>query len=145
MSSESLAPFVRRVVVAEPGDTVASAARKLRDGRVGCVVVARAGHAIGILTDRDIALRAVAGGLDPELATVQTVMTADPFLLEASDSLESAVHLMQKHGIRRLPIVDDQRMLLGIVTADDIVAHLGDQMASVGGALAEPADSDDSR
>jgi len=143
--SESLAPFARRVVVAQPGDTAVSAARKLRDSRVGCVVVARARHVIGILTDRDIALRVVADGLDPQRTAVEAIMTRDPFLIDASDTVPSAVRLMQKHGIRRLPIVDGDRSALGIITADDLLAHLGGQIAALGEAVADPADSDDSR
>ncbi len=145
MISESLAPFVRRVVVAQPEDTAVSAARQLRDARVGCLVVVRGRHVVGILTDRDVALRVVADGLDPRRTTVEEVMTRDPFLIEGSDTLQSAVRLMQKHGVRRLPIVDERKSPLGIVTADDLVTSLGAQIAALGEAVAEPADSDDSR
>jgi CBS domain-containing protein len=143
--SESLSPFARRVILAGAADTVVSAARKLRDARVGCIVVVGSGQVIGILTDRDIALRVVAEGLDAEHTSVEQIMTRDPVLLDASATLESAVSLMQKHGIRRLPIVNDSKLLLGILTADDLVAQLGRQLAAMAGMIAEPSDSDDSR
>jgi CBS domain-containing protein len=145
MISESLAPFARRVVVAQAADTVASAARKLRDARVGCVVVVRAGRVAGLLTDRDIALRVVADGLDAQSTTVEEIMTRDPFLLDASDTVQSAVNLMQEHGVRRLPIMDPRAGVLGIITADDLVASLSRQLAAVGEAVADPADTNDSR
>jgi CBS domain-containing protein len=145
MISESLAPFARRVVVAQPADTVASAARKLRDARVGCVVVVRAGRVTGLLTDRDIALRVVADALDAQSTTVEEIMTTDPFLLDASDTVQSAVNLMQKHGVRRLPIVEPRAGVLGIITADDLVASLSRQLAAVGQAVEDPADTNDSR
>jgi CBS domain-containing protein len=97
------------------------------------------------LTDRDIALRVVADGLDAQSTTVEEIMTRDPFLLDASDTAQSAVNLMQKHGVRRLPIVDPRAGVLGIITADDLVASLSRQLAAVGEAIADPADTNDSR
>jgi len=143
--AESLAPFVRPVVVARPTDSVGSAARQLRDERVGSVVVVRATRVVGILTDRDVTLRVVAAGLDPERTPVQDVMTGDPLTLGASDTLHAAVRIMQQHGIRRVPIVDEGGQLLGIITADDLLSQLGGLLAAIGGVVADPADSDDSR
>jgi CBS domain-containing protein len=145
MISESLAPFARRVVVAQSSDTIASAARRLRDARVGCLVVVHADRVTGLLTDRDIALRVVADGLDPAKTTVEEIMTREPFVLNASDTVQTAVNLMQKHGVRRLPIVEQGTGVVGILTADDLVTYLSRQLAAVGDAIAEPADADDSR
>jgi CBS domain-containing protein len=145
MISESLAPFVRRVVVAQSSDTIASAARRLRDARVGCLVVVHVDRVTGLLTDRDIALRVVADGLDPVQTTVEEIMTREPFVLNASDTAQTAVNLMQKHGVRRLPIVERGKGVVGILTADDLLTCLSRQLAAIGNAVAEPADADDSR
>jgi CBS domain-containing protein len=143
--AESLARFVRPVVIARPTDSVGSAARQLREARVGSVVVVRAERVVGILTDRDIALRVVAEGLDAERTRVEEIMTRDPLVVGASDTLSAAVRIMQEHGVRRLPIVDETGHLLGILTADDLVAELGALLAAIGGVVDDPADSDDSR
>ncbi len=145
MISDALSPFLRQVVTAEPGETAAVAARKLRDARVGCLVVIRAGRVVGVLTDRDLVVRVVAEGRDPQHITVHDVMTRDPYVVAASNTVQAAVRLMKDHGVRRLPIVNDEHGVIGIVTADDLVAELGALIAAIGSAVSEPTDSDDSR
>ncbi len=140
-----LSAFLRPVVIATLGESVTSAARRLRDHHVGCLVVTREGRPVGILTDRDIAVRVVAEGRDPTTTPIDDVLTFDPLTLRESDTIDAAARCMQEHGVRRLPIVDDDGTVAGIVTADDLLVQLGRQLHAVGEAIAEPSDSGDSR
>jgi CBS domain-containing protein len=133
------------VVVASLGESAAAVARRLRDRHVGCLVVTREGRPVGIVTDRDLALRVVAEGRDPESTRIDDVVTFDPVMLRESDTVETASRSMQEHGVRRLPIVDDEGRVTGIVTADDLLVALGRQLACVGEAISEPSDTEDSR
>jgi CBS domain-containing protein len=144
-TGETLGGYLRPVVLAALGESVASAAKRLRDERVGCLVVTRGGHPIGILTDRDLAVRVVAEGRDPSTTRVDDVLTYDPLTLRDSDTVDSAARCMREHGIRRLPIVDAEGAVRGIVTADDLVVQLGRQLAALSDAIAEPSDAADSR
>ncbi len=145
MISDSLAPFVRPIIVAAPDDTALAAARQLRDASVGSLVVLREERVVGILTDRDLALRVVAEGRDATTTKVREIMTEDPFVLKGSETVDTAVRTMEKHGIRRLPLVDTSGRVVGIVTADDLLAHLGGLISAVGRTVSNPTDSDESR
>jgi len=141
----TLASYVRPVVSVSLGDGVVAAASLLRNERVGRIVVTRDGRPIGIFTDRDLALRVVADARSPQATRVEDIMTFDPITLPLSETVDSAVRCMREHGVRRIPIVDDAGAVVGIVTADDLFVDLGRQLAAVGEAIAEPADSEDSR
>jgi CBS domain-containing protein len=140
-----LAAYLRPVVIATLGESVSAAARRLRDHHVGCLVVTREGRPVGILTDRDLVIRVVAEGLDPATTRIDDVLTYDPVTLRESDTIDAAAQCMRQHGVRRLPIVDDTGKVAGIVTADDLLVQLGRQLSALGEAIAEPADSTDSR
>ena len=93
----------------------------MRDAGVGALpVVSDSEELVGIVTDRDVALRAVAEGLGPE-TTVDQVMTKQPIVVEASDEFEDALSLMRERQVRRLPVVEGER-LVGIVAQADIAA-----------------------
>jgi CBS domain-containing protein len=141
----TLASYLRPVIVASLGESVASAARRLRDQRVGCIVVTRGDRPIGILTDRDLAVRVVAEGRDAATTRVDEVLTYDPITLCDTDTLDAATRCMREHGVRRLPIVNAEGVVRGIVTADDLVMQLGRQLSALGEAIAEPSDAEDSR
>jgi CBS domain-containing protein len=101
--------------------TVQEAAAGMRDAGIGALpVVSDSEELMGIVTDRDIALRAVAEGFGPE-TTVDQVMTKQLIVVEASDELEDALSLIREHQVRRLPVVEGER-LVGIVAQADIAA-----------------------
>ena len=125
--------------------TVREAARTMRDRRVGCLVVTRAGHTAGIVTDRDLVVRVVAEGIDPATALVGDYVTYDPVTVSLHDGIETAVERMREHGIRRLPIVNEAGHAVGIVTADDLLALLGGELGALCEGIGSPADSTDSR
>lgn len=93
-----------------------SAARMMRDHRVSALPVVESGRLVGVLTDREIVVRAVAEDIDPHLARVGEVASYDPIRLHASDPLEHALHIMATHQIRHLAVVDDDGRVVGSVT-----------------------------
>jgi CBS domain-containing protein len=98
------------------------AAREMRDGDVGDVIVTENGQVTGILTDRDIVIRAVAEGRDPGSVSVREVATRDVRALEPTQSVDEAVQTMREHDIRRLPVVHGGRPV-GIVSLGDLAVE----------------------
>jgi CBS domain-containing protein len=132
----------REIVTVSPLAKIAEAARLMRQHHVGAVVVvggsAGARAPCAILTDRDIAIAVVAEGVDPDQLSVDEVAQAGvitgSFRAPAADIIE----LMRRHGVRRVPLVDDQGALAGIVTADDLVDFLAREMAAAADMLGRP-------
>lgn len=123
----------RDIDTAEPFETVRAAAQRMASRCVGTLLVVDAQRRpIGILTDRDIALRVVGEGREAAATLVSDVMTRDPHTLSELASVEDALALMRAHGVRRLPIVSPHGDLVGVVTLDDILALLADEMWQMG-------------
>lgn len=141
----ALERFENGAVVVELHDTAREAALRMRDHRVGCVVVIRGPRPIGILTDRDLALRVVAEGRDPDRTLVSEIVTHDAVTIERDATIETAARIMKDRGVRRLPIVDADGRVTGIVTADDLVILLSKELANVGASLADNVESYESR
>jgi CBS domain-containing protein len=141
----SLERFRTAVATIDADDTVVKAAQRMRDGRVGSLVVARRGRPIGIVTDRDIVVRAIAEQRDPAHDRIGNYVTYDPVTVYVYEGIETASERMRRYGVRRLPIVDADGMAIGIVTADDLLVLLGGEMAAVCEGIEHAADADDSR
>lgn len=109
-----------RLVILNPNDPILDAARAIEQNRIGAVVVQDKGEVVGIVTDRDLAVRALGRGLDARTARLSEVMTPSPITLTPDDSREEAIRLMQQRGIRRIPLVEGRRVV-GIVTLDDLL------------------------
>ncbi len=109
-----------RMVVLKPEDPVLEAARAIENNRIGAVVVQDQRRVVGLLTDRDLAVRVVGRGLDPKLTTLDQVMSTPVATLSPADSHDDAIRLMQQRNIRRVPLVEDGR-IVGIVTLDDLL------------------------
>jgi CBS domain-containing protein len=103
----------------EIGDSLVDAAREMRDADIGNVIVTDGGRVAGIVTDRDIVVRAIADGRDPQSTTVGDVCSSGPRTLEAGDSVEAAAQAMGGNGIRRLPVVRDGE-LIGVLSLGDL-------------------------
>lgn len=140
-----LTRFEHGAVVAELDETAVAAARRMRDFKVGCVIVVRNARPVGILTDRDLAIRVVAAGLDPERTPVSEIVTYDATTVPRDAGIESAVRLMSERGVRRLPIVTDEGRVTGIVTADDLMVLLNGQLAELAVGIRDNVDSSESR
>ena len=98
------------------------------------------GKIIGVITDRDIAIRGVAAGLDTKKTMVQDVMTREVFSCSSDDSVEDACTLMEEEQVRRLVVLDDDDQLVGIVSLADIAMQTrGTQSAEVLKKVTEPS------
>jgi CBS domain-containing protein len=99
--------------------TVRDAALMMREGDVGALLVSHEGRLIGMITDRDIAMRAVADNIGSE-ATVREVMSEGLSAVLEDASLEDCAHIMAKHQVRRLPVINHQKQCVGIVSLADL-------------------------
>jgi CBS domain-containing protein len=111
--------MTQKPVTVEATDTIVAAGRSMRDGNIGDVVVVDDGRIQGILTDRDIVVRAIAEGRDPSRTTVGEISSREPTTLRPDDSIEEAERIMREQAIRRLPVVENGRPV-GIVSLGDV-------------------------
>jgi len=132
---KSLKPLIHAVETLGPHASCAEAARRMRDENIGSIVVARQGEPLGIVTDRDLALRVVADAQDANSLHVEDVMSPDPIFVSDRRSLDDVLKTMRDLGVRRLPVVDHSGLLEGIVTMDDILTHLARQIGQLGEAI----------
>ncbi|MET8689902.1 CBS domain-containing protein [Streptomyces sp. NPDC004732] len=107
------------VVAVRPDASLVEAAQLMRAQDIGDVLVASEGRVLGVLTDRDIALRAVADGADPLTVSAQAVCTPDPVMVTPDDAVSEAIGLMRDHAVRRLPVVEDGHPV-GMVSLGDL-------------------------
>jgi uncharacterized protein (DUF2267 family)/predicted transcriptional regulator len=122
-----------RLVVLKPNTPVLDAARAIENNNIGAVVVHDQGRVMGIVTDRDLTVRALGYALDPKTTPLSEVMTSPVVTLAPTDSQSTALRLMQQRNIRRIPLVEAGR-LVGIVTLDDLLLDEGaplEQVAAV--------------
>jgi CBS domain-containing protein len=103
----------------DPHASLREAARLMRDKDIGDVVVAEGTEPRGIITDRDIAIRGIAEGLDPETTEVGDLASASLKTLSPSDSIDDAIALMRDAAVRRIPVVDDGS-IVGVVSLGDV-------------------------
>jgi CBS domain-containing protein len=104
----------------EADKPVAYAAKMMQQERVGLAPIVDGGRLVGTLTDRDIVTRVVAQGKDPQSVTVREVASTDPVTIEPQQDLDEALQLMASHQVRRLPVVEEDGRLIGIVAQADI-------------------------
>jgi len=115
------------VVTADQNDSITDVASRLDAENV--VVVTDGDQPIGIVTDRDVAL-SVADG-DVSSLVVEDVMQSDPVTIHEDEEAIELSRIIGEHGVRRMPVVDDDGALTGIVSLDDLVATIGEQLAEV--------------
>jgi CBS domain-containing protein len=102
---------------------VAYAAKMMRDEDVGLAPIVQGDRLVGTLTDRDIAIRVVAEGRDPESTTVREVASTDVVTIDPEQSLDEALRLMAQHQVRRLPVVEEDGRLVGVLAQADVARH----------------------
>jgi len=125
-----------------PNATLQEAARRMRDLDVGPLPVCGDNdRLVGVLTDRDIAVRAVAEGKDPKATRVQDVMTPGIHYVFEDQDVEEAARQMQEKQIRRLAVLNRDKRLVGMVSLGDLAVETGDRELSGAtlGAVSEPA------
>ena len=103
-----------------PEDSLKTAARMMADLDTGALPVGEEGRVVGMITDRDISVRAVAEGCDPDQTKVRQVMSGDIRCCSEEDTIEQASRKMSEWQIRRLPVVDRNARLVGIVSLGDL-------------------------
>lgn len=125
----------REVVIAEKALSVREAAHLMRNHHVGdLVVVEESGgrkHPVGIVTDRDIVVEVVAPGVNPEALTVVDIMGAELATVRENEGVFEALRYMRSKGVRRMPVVDGDGGLVGIVTLDDLLSLLAEEMTEL--------------
>lgn len=120
--------MTRDVHVARPGDTLQEVARRMSDGDFGFVPVADGEQLVGTLTDRDIAIRAVASGAGAQ-ATVGEFVSRNPMTVRDDDDLKAALDLMASRQIRRVPVIDKHGRLVGVVSLGDLSTRVKEKYA----------------
>jgi CBS domain-containing protein len=124
------------VDTARRDETVLAVADRMKTRNVGTMVVVDAeNRPVGIVTDRDLVVRCMAARRDPSLTSVEDVMTGKPTTVTQHGARDISLLLMKEGGFRRLPVVDDARRLVGLLSLDDVVRTLAADMARVASVL----------
>jgi CBS domain-containing protein len=105
-----------------PDETLTAAAKQMRDADVGAVIVVDGATVRGLVTDRDITVRGVAEDRDPRSTRLAEVITHDLVAVSPEDSVDRAVELMRTHAVRRLPVLDGERVV-GVVSLGDLAVE----------------------
>lgn len=127
--------YKSEVVTVTPQATLLEVAQLMRTHHVGSVIVVEERCPVGIVTDRDIVVKVVAAELDPKTVQAKDLMIAPPSLVNINyDPLDVAT-IMRARGVRRLPVVDEHRNLLGVITLDDMLELLGKEISGLAEAI----------
>jgi CBS domain-containing protein len=108
-----------QLVTVRPQTTLTEMAREMRDNDIGAVVVEDDGRLRGLVTDRDVVVRAIADGKDPGGTRVESVLSDEVVTVAPGDRIETAVQRMRERALRRLPVVEGERVV-GIVSLGDL-------------------------
>ncbi|WP_435207216.1 CBS domain-containing protein [Micromonospora sp. bgisy143] len=111
-----------RLVTMDGNDTLIAAAQEMRDSAIGDVVVTDGDSVVGIVTDRDITVRGVAENMDPGSTRLNEITSRDVITVSQYDDAVSAADLMRTYAVRRLPVVDEGR-LIGLVSMGDLAVE----------------------
>ena len=121
MARTVVADVMTRQVVFLPGETTLDeAAQVMRDQGIGDVVVTQGPTMAGMVTDRDIVIRAIAENLPPDTTTLESIATREIIMVEQTATVEEAVQAMRERGVRRLLVCDADRKLVGIISLSDL-------------------------
>ena len=125
------------VITALGGETVFDAAKLMLDKGVGSIVVVDLDKKpIGMVTDRDIAVKVVAQGKDPKFTLLKEIMSKDTVVLSQDRGFFETTKIMSGTGIRRIPIVDHDGKLTGIICLDDLIMVFAEELANIAGTIA---------
>jgi CBS domain-containing protein len=125
----------REVVIVQRDTTIQEAAKLMRSHHVGALVVVKevAGkrHPVGLVTDRDLVIEVLAPELDASVITVGDIMLPKPATVPETTGVFEAIQFMRDKAVRRLPVVDGQGALIGIVALDDLLSLLADELSEL--------------
>ncbi|ASW56367.1 CBS domain-containing protein [Plantactinospora sp. KBS50] len=111
-----------RLVTMDGNDTLTAAAQEMRDRAIGDVIVTDGDDVIGIVTDRDITVRGVAENMDPDSSRLNQITSNDIVTVSQYDDAVAAADLMRTYGVRRLPVIEEGR-LIGLVSIGDLAVE----------------------
>lgn len=109
--------------IAEPEELLPHAAKKMRSQNIGALPVMDDGKLIGMVTDRDIVIRAVGDQKDLGAVKVREIMSEECFWCSENEDIEDAVRIMEQNGVRRLPVMNDKREVVGMLSLEDVALH----------------------
>lgn len=112
--------MTRTVETISPGDTLQTAARKMRDNDIGFLPVCDGDHLIGVVSDRDLTLRALAEGMDPTTIVGRNLVTSPVMYCYEDQDINEAAQVMRDRQIRRLVVLDRSKRLVGVVSLGDL-------------------------
>lgn len=121
--------MTRNPVCALPHDTVADVARLMKTEDIGPVPIVQdqdTRKLLGIVTDRDLAIKVVGDGLDPNTTRVSDVMSTDVVTCREDDNIETALDAMSRYQLRRIPVVNDANSLVGIIAQADVATRMNE-------------------
>ena len=123
---------IRELMTVKPrtvkaGASVVEAAKLMRGEDAGVAPIVDGDRLVGIVTDRDIAIRVVAEGRDPQSTKVEEVASQNVVTIDPQQELDEALRLMAQHQLRRLPVVEEDGKLVGIVAQADVALHASDE------------------
>jgi len=122
---------VRDVATASRETTVTEAAMQMRHQHVGDLVIVERGKPVGVVTDRDIVIGVIAMELEPSVFTLGDMVLKEPVTCREDTDVTDCLHQMRTHAIRRMPVVDKSGMLVGIITVDDLLLLMADELSDV--------------
>jgi len=104
----------------EPGTRISELARMMRDEDIGSIPIGENDRLVGMVTDRDIVCKGVANGKDVSALTARDVMTGPIVYCRAEEDIGDAARIMEEHEIRRLPVIDENKRMVGMLSMGDI-------------------------
>jgi len=126
---------IEGVETAGPSATAEALAMRLEEANIGSIIIEEEMEPVGVVTDRDLALRVVARDGDPATLTASDVMTETPVTIDVEAGLLDVTRLMREHAVRRLPVVGEDGRLVGIITLDDVLRLLAWEIDNLGGVI----------
>ena len=124
-----------KVVTCPPDTTLTQSAKLMKSNNVGTIVVHRNGKPEGMLTDRDLAVKALANGKDCDTTLVTEIMSKPVATAKMNEGVYEVINKMKKSKVRRMPVVNPQGKIVGIISFGDIVGLLSDEFSSLSQAV----------
>jgi CBS domain-containing protein len=120
---------IRKLMFVKPrtvkvGDSVVEAAKLMKGEETGIAPIVEDGRLVGVITNHDIAVRVVAEGRDPQTTRVEDVASRDLVTIDAEQDLDDALAVMERHEVKRLPVIEEDGTLVGIVAHADVLRHV---------------------
>ncbi|MBW4051792.1 MAG: CBS domain-containing protein [Proteobacteria bacterium] len=138
----------RNVITVREADELTLAARLMREKHIGYLIVVKpslngTASPVGVITDRDIVVAVVAKEADPRSLKVGDVMTRQPAVVEEGTSVGTALQLMRRIGVRRMPVIGGAGMLVGVLSIDDVLDTLAGELMDIAGSIRQEIKMED--